>query len=535
VKATNRRVFINGRFYTLDAQSNVAEAVAVQDGRIFAAGTTAEIRGLACCEQQVVNVEGRAVIPGLTDSHLHMLSFGQSLRRVNLSQVKSIAEMKRIVAEKVKAATPGGWVFGRGWDQDRLAELRYPTRYDLDEVAPANPVALTRSCGHIMVANSCALRLSGVDETTPDPPGGVIDRDEHGKPTGILREASGLVFKNVPEPGFDEMLSCLRDAMRAAVASGLTSVHPNDGADGDAGLVPELYSKLHSEGERLRVYWDIPQHYIDDIYRTGFRSGAGNEFFKYGSLKLLIDGSLGGATAALDGSYADDPGNQGVLRMSEQELAEIVERAHRAGMQVAIHAIGDRGVRYSLNAFEKAQASCPRPDPRHRIIHCQIMTREQYPRFARLGVVADIQPKFVTTDMLWAERRVGREKASTSYCWRTFLDTGVHAAGGSDCPVEPVEPMKGIYAAVTRKDMDGNPAGGWMPEQRLTVEQAIKLFAQGGPYAAFEEHLKGSLEKGRMADMVVLDGDPFKVDPDAIKDIKPVLTIIGGEIAYDGR
>ena len=532
---TARRLFVNGRFYTLDAESRVAEAVAVQDGRIFAVGSAAEVKGLAGCEREIVDVAGRAVIPGLTDSHLHMLSFGQSLRRVNLSTVKSIAEIKRIVAEKVRAASPGGWVFGRGWDQDRLAEIRYPMRHDLDEVAPENPVILTRSCGHIVVANSYALRIAGVDETTPDPAGGVIDRDEHGKPTGILREASGLILRCVPEPGFDEMLSCLRDAMRAAVAAGLTSVHPNDGASSESGLIPELYSKLHGEGEKLRVYWDIPQQYAGDIFHSGYRSGSGNEFFKYGSLKLLIDGSLGGATAALDGSYADDPGNEGVLRMSELELAEIVERAHRAGMQVAIHAIGDRGLRYSLNAFEKAQAACPRPDPRHRIIHCQIMTSEQYPRFRKLGVVADIQPKFVTTDMLWAEKRVGAEKARTSYCWKTFLDAGVHAAGGSDCPVEPVEPMKGIYAAVTRKDMEGNPPGGWMPEQRLTVEQAIRLFAQGGPYAAFEEHLKGSLEKGKMADMVVLDDDPFRVHPDTIKDIKPVLTIVGGEIAYDGR
>jgi len=529
------RVFVNGRFYTLDAESSITEAVAVQDGRVFATGTTADIRRLAACDREIVDVGGRAVIPGLTDSHLHMLSFGQSLRRVNLSQVKSIAEMKRIVAERVKTAPRGGWVFGRGWDQDRLAEFRYPTRHDLDEVSPENPVVLTRSCGHIVVANSKALQIAGLDETTPDPAGGVIDRDERGRPTGILREASGLLFRSVPEPGFDELLSCLRDAMRAATAAGLTSVHANDGANNDSTLIQELYSRLHGEGERLRVYWDIPQQFADDVFRTGLRSGSGNEFFKHGSLKLFIDGSLGGKTAALDGSYADDPGNEGVLRMSEHELTEIVERAHRAGMQVAIHAIGDKGIRYSLDAIEKAQAACPRRDPRHRIVHCQIMTAEQYPRFQRLGVVADIQPKFVTTDMLWAERRVGPEKARTSYCWKTFLDAGVHIAGGSDCPVEPVHPMKGIYAAVTRKDMEGMPAGGWMPEQKLTVAQAIRLFAQGGPYASFEENLKGSLECGKMADMVVLSEDPFKVRPEAIKDIKPLLTIIGGEIAYDGR
>lgn len=526
-------IFVNGKFHTLDPKHSTAEAIAVKDGRIYATGTTSEIEHQAQPGCARHDLGGRPVVPGLTDSHLHMMSLGQSLDRIALKPARSISEIKALLASKVKSVPPGTWVFGRGWDQDRLIEKRYPTRYDLDEAAPDNPVVLTRACGHVSVVNSRALAIAGVNESTPAPVGGVIDKDDDGRPVGLLRErAAGLVLEKAPQPTFEQLKSMLRKAMQRAVRAGVTSVHANDNAGKCFETIPRLYSELHAEGERLRVYWDIPAIYTEDLLRSPYRTGLGDEFFKYGAMKILIDGSLGGKTAALDGEYADDPGNEGVLIMPVEDFDAAVERGHRAGMQIAIHAIGDRGVRLSLDAIEKAQNAAFRPDPRHRIIHCQVMTLPQYGRFKQLGVVADVQPKFVTTDMLWTESRVGKEKAATSYGWKTFLDMGVATAGGSDCPVEPIEPMLGVYAAVTRCDMEGRPDGGWLPDQKIDIDRAIRMFALGGPYASFEETVKGSLQPGKMADFVVLDRDPYRVAPHELKDIDIVMTVIGGKIAY---
>jgi predicted amidohydrolase YtcJ len=480
-----------------------------------------------------IDLQGQAVIPGLIDSHMHMVSLAQSLVRMDLTGLKSIAAIKQALAERVRSVKPGTWILGRGWDQDRLSEKRYFTRWDLDEVAKDSPVWFTRSCGHVSVGNSKALAVAGVTDDTECPPGGVIDRDGSGRVTGIFREgAARLVASAISEPTAADMKEMLQAAMQKAVSTGLTGVHANDSYGQGLGAVPELYKKCFASGAMLRVYWDIPLRLLDEMCASPFRTGSGDDLFTYGAIKILIDGSLGGRTAALDGDYADDPGNQGVLTMTPAELDEAVYRAHSAGMQVAIHAIGDRGARLSLDSIERALAHAPRTCHRHRIVHSQILTPELYGRYKRLGVVADIQPKFTTTDSLWALPRVGAEKAETSYCWRTFLDMGIPAAGGSDSPVEPVNPLYGIYAAVTRLDMDGKPAGGWMPEQKLTVDQALRLFTSGSAYAAFEEKKKGSIEPGKMADFVVLGADPYKVPPHTLKDLSVDMTVIGGVIAH---
>ncbi len=526
-------VFVNGKIRTQDFHDRVVQAIAVKDGRILVVGQNAEVQNVCGDLTECHDLGGRTVIPGLIDSHLHLLSFGQSLDRIVLSDTASIEQMKRALSQKVAEAEPQTWLFGRGWDQDRLSESRYPNRDDLDEVSPDNPVVLTRACGHVSVVNSAALKIANIDENTPDPAGGVIDRDNDGRPTGIFRErAMDLIRVHIPEPSREELLACLRNAMRAAVRAGLTSIHTNDGVQAGLDIVPELYRTLHRQGERLRVYWDVPCAHADELLASAYRTGSGDEYFKFGSVKMFIDGSLGGRTAALDGWYADEPGNNGVLVLEPAQLDELVLRCHAAGMQVAAHAIGDRGVRLVLDAIHKADMQVPRPGSRHRVIHCQIMTPELYDRFAALGVVADIQPKFVTTDMLWAENRVGRDKAKTSYAWKTFLDRGIPAAGGSDCPVEPIEPMLGIYAAVTRCDMQGQPEDGWMPEQRLSVNEAVRLFTQGGAFAAYEEHSKGTLEAGKLADFVVLDSNIYEIDPMDIIGVRPVMTVIGGKVVY---
>ncbi len=506
VSEGNSLLLYNGRVTGLGEAARGATAVLVIDGRIRAVGGDEPVRADAPRGVPAVDLAGKAVVPGFIDSHLHLINFGVYLQRLDLMGVKSLAELVRKVAERHRSMPAGDWLIGRGWDQDLFAEKRYPTRQDLDAVAPDRPAALTRACGHVMAVNSEALRRAGVGAQTPDPAGGQIDRDAAGEPTGILRErAMGLVSRFIPKPSAKELEPALRAAVGRALAAGVTGVHSD---------------------------MDISNDVIGDLLATDLRTGSGDDHVKIGSVKMFADGSLGASTAALSEPYSDNPGNRGIPVVSPEQMKENVLRAHRAGMQVAVHAIGDLAIAMTLDAYEAALSGAPRPNHRHRVIHCQIMRPEQFARFARLGVVADIQPKFITTDMRWAERRVGPERVRTSYAWRTFLDHGVHCAGGSDCPVEPLDPALGLYSVVTREDLDGQPRGGWLPEQKLTAEEALSLFTLGGAYAAFEENDKGSIEPGKLGDLVVLDRDPTAIPGEALKDLRVEMTVVGGRVAF---
>ncbi|MHB8926976.1 MAG: amidohydrolase [Bacillota bacterium] len=534
VREGNSLLLHNGRVIGLAEAARGATAVLVVEGRIKAVGADGAVRAAAPRGVPAVDLEGRTVVPGFIDSHLHLLNFGLYLQRMDLIGVKSLAELTRLVAEKHAALPAGDWVLGRGWDQDLFAEKRYPSRRDLDAVAPDRPVALTRACGHALAANSEALRRAGVARETPDPAGGQIDRDETGEPTGIFRErAMGLMTRVIPKPGANELATALRAAVGQALAAGVTSVHSDDCGAFGFGPVLGLYrGHLGPEGLPFRVRVDVSNEAIGDLLATDLRTGSGNGFVQVGSVKMFADGSLGAGTAALSEPYNDNPGSRGIPVVTPEQMKENVLRAHRSGMQVAVHAIGDLAIDMTLDAYEAALADRPRPDHRHRIIHGQIMRPEQFERFARLGVVADIQPKFITTDMRWAERRVGPRRIRTSYAWRTFLDHGVHCAGGSDCPVEPLDPVLGLYSAVTRQDLEGHPREGWLPDQRLTAEEALRLFTLGGAYAAFEEKDKGSIEPGKLGDLVVLDRDPTAIPGSELKDLRVEMTIVGGRMAF---
>ncbi|MHB0884271.1 MAG: amidohydrolase [Bacillota bacterium] len=534
VSEGNSLLLYNGRVTGLAEAARGATAVLVVGGRIKAVGGDEALRAAAPRGVPLVDLAGRAVVPGFIDSHLHLINFGVYLQRLDLMGVRSLAELVRRVAERHRSLPAGDWVIGRGWDQDLFAEKRYPTRQDLDAVAPDRPVALTRACGHVMAVNSEALRRAGVTAQTPDPAGGRIDRDAAGEPTGTLRErAMGLVSRFIPKPSAKELEPALRAAVGRALAAGVTGVHSDDCGYFGFGPVLDLYRRsLGPEALPFRVSMDVSNDVIGDLLATDLRTGSGNEYVKIGSVKMFADGSLGASTAALSEPYSDAPGNRGIPVVSPGQMKENVLRAHRAGMQVAVHAIGDLAIGMTLDAYEAALAAAPRPNHRHRIIHCQIMRPEQFDRFARLGVVADIQPKFITTDMRWAERRVGPGRVRTSYAWRTFLDQGVHCAGGSDCPVEPLDPALGLHSAVTREDLEGQPQGGWLPEQKLTAEEALHLFTLGGAYAAFEEKDKGSIEPGKLGDLVVLDRDPTAIPGEALKDLRVEITIVGGRVAF---
>ena len=522
-----------------------AEAIACRGEHVLAVGSDEDIRALAGPGCELIPLQGRRVTPGLIDSHLHLSWLGMGLTQLDLVGVSSLGRLQEQVAARTARTPAGSWVLGRGWDQEVMGRL--PSRLDLDAVAPAHPVLLVRVCGHVAVANSLALCLAGVNRDTPDPQGGVIDRDREGEPTGVLREeAMELVRSRMPVPNREEMAQALTAAGERVVAGGITSVHSNDSCLGQGPeYIPAAYRRARELGLRVRVWWDIPADLAPQVIERGWHSGQGDHWFRSGSLKFFADGSLGGATAALSAPYADQPSSQGVLTVDPEGLCQEMMRARRAGWQVAIHAIGDRAIEVALDAIEasqaeaasQAQAASQAEAPsqagwRPRLIHAQVMRPDLFLRLARSRAVADLQPRFVSSDKRFVEARLGCERSRYAYAWRTFLEHGIPVAFGSDCPVEPIEPMLGVYAAVTRCDTEGQPPGGWHPEQKLSVGEAMRGFTLGAAYAVGEEGEKGSLEPGKLADLVVWEEDPFSVDPMALKDVRPFLTVVGGEVVY---
>lgn len=533
-------VLLGGRVTTLDPARPLCSAVACRAGRILAVGTDGEMEALAGPATRVVNVYGRRVTPGLIDGHMHLSWLGLGLGYIDLEGVRSLDVLQDLVRARAAREPAGTWLLGRGWDQELLGVL--PSRYHLDAVAPHHPVFLTRVCGHVGVANSRALELAGITRHTPDPRGGAIDRDDRGEPTGVLREdAMDLVRSPIPPPGVEELARALVAGARHAVATGITSVHSNDGSfHQGVDFVPAAYRRARELGMRLRVWWDFPGELLEQVGERGWRSGQGDEWFRVGAAKFFADGSLGGGTAALSEPYADSPSSCGILTMDPADLAHQVARARGSGIQVAIHAIGDRAIEVALDALEGAGfGAADRPGvgawARPRLVHCQVMRADLFPRMKACGAVADLQPRFVSSDKRFAEKRLGPARAVLSYAWRSFLDHGIPVAFGSDCPVEPIAPMLGVYAAVTRCDPEGDPPGGWHPEQKLTVEEAFYGFTVGAAWAVGEEAEKGTISPGKLADLVVWDPDPFAVDPLELKDVRPVLVVVGGEVVYGGE
>ncbi len=528
------RIFVNGNFWAPGRSGLRNNSLSTLGGKILCIGDNQACMDAfpARIKPEVTDLEGKTVLPGFIDSHLHLLSFGLTLRDLSLSEVTSIDELKATIATKAAETPKDGWILGRGWDQEAFAEKRYPTRKDLDEVSGGRPVYLTRSCGHVSVASSKALHIAQVTRDSQDPPGGAIDKDPYGDPTGVLREnAQGLVRAHIPDVDDNIMEDALKQGMEHILSRGITSVHTNDGQAGFPGTM-DLYKRVHSQGFLLRTYWDVPSTLMPDLFDTPLRTGDGDDYFKIGAIKLFADGSLGGRTAALEEAYSDDPANWGILVIPPKELQEQVYFAHAHGMQVAVHAIGDRAAKVSLHAISSAQSRIPGTSARHRLVHVQILSPHLITEMRRIKAVADVQPKFISTDMRWALDRVGIDRMRSSYSWRTMLRAGIPLAGGSDCPVEPPDPLFGIYCAVTRKDMDGNPPSGFFPNERLTLDQAIGLFTMGGAFAAHEENKKGSLTPGKFCDFLVLSDDITSVDPEMIKDLKVVQTVVGGKTVY---
>jgi predicted amidohydrolase YtcJ len=511
-------VFANGRVYTGDGR--FAEALVAKHGRVAAAGETGAIRR-EHPEAKLIDLRGGLMLPGFTDAHCHFLWWAIQRARLDLSEERTLETALARIDAHARGLPAGAWILGGRFDKNRWG--RWPTRDELDRVSHGRVAVLRSRDGHSRWANSAALRLARIGRDTPTPEGGEIDRDASGEPTGILREnAIGLLDSLVPQPTRDEVLSGLRVGQTEALKRGLVGIH-----DLDSPMTPAMrgFQEL-LDGQQLfiRVQMGIPHRDLDAALALGVRTGLGGEWLRYSNLKMFSDGALGSQTAALEEPY-EGTDARGVLTIDPEALKRDVRRAAEAGIAVAIHAIGDRAVRVALDGIEAA----PRSGLRHRLEHVQLVRDEDVPRFARLGVIASMQPIHATSDRDLADRHWGR-RARRAYPWRTFREAGVVLAFGSDAPVEPIDPLLGIHAAVTRKRP--SDAESWYPEQRLDAQSAIAGYTAGAAFAVARERELGTLEAGKWCDAVVLDRDIFREPPDALLGTTVRATITAGEIRH---
>ncbi len=522
-------LLVNGRIYTMDSRVPRASALAVCGGWVRAVGGD-DLRALAGPETEVVDLGGRAVLPGLTDSHIHLSWFAQGLQQVDLTGTASLEEMRARVAARAAVTPAGEWILGRGWHQEEWPDRRFPTAADLDAVAPAHPVVLTARSGHALVANTRAMERAGITPDTPDPPGGRVVRDESGRPAGLfLEEAMRLVQEAVPRPDGAALARILPPALKHLARLGLTGVH-------DMGDLPSLeaYQRLREDGAPLplRVVFYLPLEALEHTLSLRLRSGLGDDFLRIGGVKLFADGALGPRTAAMLEPYLGEPENRGILTLEPEELREVVRRAAEGGLALAVHAIGDRANRLVLDTLE-ALLPENRARLRHRIEHVQLLHPDDVGRLAALGVVASMQPIHAVQDAPMADRYWGPARCATAYAWRSLLDAGTVLAFGSDCPVESPNPFLGIHAAVARSRPDGyGGPEGWVPAQRITVGEAVRAYTWGAAWAAGLEPRLGTLTPGKWADLVVLDRDVFTADPSLIPQTRVLATMVGGRWTY---
>lgn len=514
-----------GHVYTVNPAHPTASAVAVKEGRILAVGDA--LQQFIGPATKVIDLQGATVIPGLIDSHAHMAGLGEGLEILDLREANSMENVLKQVRQAVAKAKPGEWIRGRGWDQTRWPGKEFPDRNYLNEAAPNHPVYLVRVDGHAAWANAKALGMAGVDEKTQAPRGGKILRNPAGQITGILIDrAQSLVFRQIPPPTQQQVERRLKVAAEECARLGLTTIH-------DAGVGASIiaaYRTLEKRGELpVRAYLmiggegDLWKHYLANGPEIGDR-------ITVRAIKLAADGALGSRGAAMIEDYADDTGNRGLSLLQQEDILRVSKAAAAKGFQVCTHAIGDLANRMTLKAYGEALGGVN--DKRFRVEHAQIIHPDDFPLFKQFSIIASIQATHATSDMRWAEDRIGEKRARGAYAWRTFLDTGVRIANGSDFPVEHPNPLLGFYASITRQDINGWPEGGWFPNQRLTREEALKSFTLDGAYAAFEEPQKGSLEVGKLADFLVLSKNIMEVPPKEIASTTVWMTFLGGKLVH---
>jgi predicted amidohydrolase YtcJ len=534
-------VFVNGNIYTMNETQPRAEAIAVKGERIVFVGSNADAKKYQDGEAKTVDLAGKTVVPGLTDSHCHIFGIGEREMTLNLEGTNTLEDFLAKVKERVAKTERGKWVTGRGWIETFWKPPQFPTRADLDKIAPDNPVLLTRADGHAAIANSAALNLAKIDKQTPNPFGGEIMRDKQsGEATGMLLDhAQELVRKNIPAPTEAERREAFVVGVKRELSLGWCEIQ-NAGSNPDD--VPPMVQAFEAGQCKLRVYNAIygPGPGAAALLHDGAVLNMFDDHFTERTIKVVFDGALGSRGAALLKPYADAPDTSGYLTQKETELQPMFEEALRQGVQVETHAIGDRANRVILDLYEKAMKAVPPEkrkikEPRWRVEHAQILSAQDLPRFARFGVIASMQPSHAISDLFFAPSRLGNERLAGAYAWQTLLKSGATICGGSDAPVERGEPMIEFYAAVARKSIRGESLDGWHPEQAVSREQALKMFTIAPAYAAFEEKDKGSIENGKLADLTILTKDIMKIPEPEILKTTCAMAVIGGEIVYEAR
>jgi predicted amidohydrolase YtcJ len=530
-------IFLNGNIYTVNERQPQAEAVAVKGERIIFVGSNADAKKYQGRETRVLDLRGRTVLPGMTDAHYHIQGVGAREVNLNLEGTTSIEDLLARVRARVARTEPGKWVTGRGWIETFWKPPVFPTREELDKVSPDNPVFLTRADGHGAVANSLALKIAGINKETANPFGGEILKDKKtGEPVGmILDAAKELVTKHIPQPTPAEIEAAFLLGVKRSIELGWCEIQNAGSVNSDVAMMRKLYG----EGKvKLRIYNAVygPGESANKLFKDGPTLNAYDHRFTVRTIKVVLDGALGSRGAALLEPYADAD-TSGFLTEKEADLKPMLEEALRRGVQVETHAIGDRANRTILDLYEQAFKAVPPAErkirePRWRVEHAQILTLQDIPRFAKLGVIPSMQASHAIGDLFFAPSRLGMERLAGAYAWQSLIKSGSIIAGGSDAPVERGEPMIEFYAAVSRKSLKGFSGEGWHPEQALTREQALKMFTLWPAFAAFEERDKGSLEVGKLADLTVLSSDIMKIpEPDILKTIC-LMTVIGGEVVF---
>lgn len=526
-------IVINARIYTVDDDHPFVQALAVRDGRVQFVGSMREAMLLRGPATRMVDANGQTVIPGMVDAHAHLFGLGEFLHNIDLRSTTSYDQIVTIIAGHVKETPSGRWILGRAWDQNKWGDTRFPTHDALSRVSPNNPVVLERVDGHALLANAAAMRAAGITNATQDPPGGRIERTASGEPTGVfIDNAQALIDRVVPALSHDEMVSAATAALKECNRYGLTGVHD----PGEPRAVLDLFEELAKANNlSLRVYAMISDDSaaIEHYFQRGPQSGLYDNHLWIRAIKLYADGALGSRGAALLDPYSDDPKNTGLLKSTPEHLRDVSTRALQHGFQVATHAIGDRGNRIALNAYEAALTAVPTVDHRFRIEHVQVLDHADIPRFAHLGVIPSMQTVHATSDMYWAPTRLGYARTLGAYAWRSLLNTGVIIPNGSDLPVERVNPLYSFHAAITRQDDNNWPPGGWFPEQKMTREEALKAMTVWPAFAGFQEKDLGSLTPGKLADFVILDRDIMTAPESDILGTSVLATYIGGRAVFE--
>jgi predicted amidohydrolase YtcJ len=527
-------IITNAKVWTVDIGYPTAQAVAVLGDRIVSVGTSAEIDAWRGAGTKVIDAGGKLLLPGFNDAHVHFVSGGSQLDAVQLNDVTNPEEFARRIGERAKKTPKGEWIVGGDWDETKWDPAKLPTKELIDAVTPDTPVFVYRYDGHLGLANSVALRMAGVTAKTQDPPGGVVVHDAKGNPTGILKDAAmDPVYKVMPALSHEQRVRVVKRALAHAASLGVTSAQDMNPDYADIAV----YSELLQRGElTTRLYVAPYISGVDDQAKLGIRHAFGGPFLQMGAVKAYADGSLGSSTAYFFEPFVGQPDNHGLLSDEMHPISAMRDRmmkADAAGIQICTHAIGDQGISIILDLYSDVVKAHGEADRRFRIEHAQHMAAKDFDRFAQLHVIASVQPYHAIDDGRFAEGRIGHDRSSRTYAFRTFLDHGVRLAFGTDWDVAPLNPMLGLYAAVTRATLDGKNPNGWFPGQKLTVTEAVEAYTMGSAYAEFQEREKGSITAGKLADMVLLSDDIFSIAPQKIRDVRVEKTILGGKVIWD--